>query len=203
MIPEAPFDQLSITESITTTFLHRKRKSSHATLRKKICCYTLLSSLFLKGSMSWNPLFGQLQIFVQDFPPFSRRLQYLFFGFRKRDNTSKKTWKSPLRDCLSALRNFPFRSPIFFAGFSVAKTNGDDDDDNDKTLNFSDWMDPENSKSSIKIRLCDSCWETELTFEFPIDFRKLHGYLHQIRKHLENCSKCSQNPDFDNYRYFS
>ena len=33
--------------------------------------------------------------------------------------------------------------PIFFAGFSVAKTNGDDDDDDDKTLNFSDWMDPE------------------------------------------------------------
>ena len=122
MIPEAPFDQLSITESITTTFLHRKRKSSHATLRKKICCYTLLSSLFPKGSMSWNPLFGQLQIFVQDFPPFSRRLQYLFFGFRKRDNTSKKTWKSPLLDCLSALRNFPFRFPLsFLLAFQLPK----------------------------------------------------------------------------------
>ena len=165
-------------------------KQSCNSPKKNLLLYSPFFPAFLKGSMSWNPLFGQLQIFVQDFPPFSRRLQYLFFGFRKRDNTSKKTWKSPLLDCLSALRNFPFRFPLsFFAGFSVAKTNGDDDDDNDKTLNFSDWMDPENSKSSIKIRLCDSCWETELTFEFLIDFRKLHGYLHQIRKHLENCSK--------------
>ena len=72
--------------------------------------------------MSWNPLFGQLQIFVQDFPPFSRRLQYLFFGFRKRDNTSKKTWKSPLLDCLSALRNFPFRFPLsFLLAFQLPK----------------------------------------------------------------------------------
>ena len=121
MIPEAPFDQLSITESITTTFLHRKRKSSHATLRKKSVVKAFFPA-FLKGSMSWNPLFGQLQIFVQDFPPFSRRLQYLFFGFRKRDNTSKKTWKSPLLDCLSALRNFPFRFPLsFLLAFQLPK----------------------------------------------------------------------------------
>ena len=122
MIPEAPFDQLSITESITTTFLHRKRKSSHATQfsRKKYLFLYYFLPFSKGGSMSWNPLFGQLQIFVQDFPPFSRRLQYLFFGFRKRDNTSKKTWKSPLLDCLSALRNFPF-PPSFLLAFQLPK----------------------------------------------------------------------------------
>ena len=114
------FDQLSITESITTTFLHRKRKSSHATQfsRKKYLFLYYFLPFSKGGSMSWNPLFGQLQIFVQDFPPFFSRLQYLFFGFRKRDNTSKKTWKSPLLDCLSALRKFPFPHHLFCWLFS-------------------------------------------------------------------------------------
>ena len=122
-----------IPEAIRSIIHHRKhhynisaseteKQSCNSVLQKK---YLLLYSFlpFSKGgSMSWNPLFGQLQIFVQDFPPFSRRLQYLFFGFRKRDNTSKKTWKSPLLDCLSALRNFPFRFPLsFLLAFQLPK----------------------------------------------------------------------------------
>ena len=122
MIPEAPFDQLSITESITTTFLHRKRKSSHATLPKKSVVIHSFLPCFSKGINVLKPTFWTIANICPRLSPFSRRLQYLFFGFRKRDNTSKKTWKSPLLDCLSALRNFPFRFPLsFLLAFQLPK----------------------------------------------------------------------------------
>ena len=122
MIPEAPFDQLSITESITTTFLHRKRKSSHATLPKKNLLLYSPFFPFSKGINVLKPTFWTIANICPRLSPFSRRLQYLFFGFRKRDNTSKKTWKSPLLDCLSALRNFPFRFPLsFLLAFQLPK----------------------------------------------------------------------------------
>ena len=64
---------------------------------------------FSKGINVLKPTFWTIANICPRLSPFfSRLLQYLFFGFRKRDNTSKKTWKSPLLDCLSALRKFPF-----------------------------------------------------------------------------------------------
>ena len=77
---------------------------------------------FSKGINVLKPTFWTIANICPRLSPFSRRLQYLFFGFRKRDNTSKKTWKSPLLDCLSALRNFPFRFPLsFLLAFQLPK----------------------------------------------------------------------------------
>ena len=85
---------------------------------------------FSKGINVLKPTFWTIANICPRLSPFSRRLQYLFFGFRKRDNTSKKTWKSPLLDCLS-LKTKTFFLPLsssFCWLFSCQNKRIDDDD---------------------------------------------------------------------------
>ena len=97
-------------------------KQSCNSPKKNLLLYSSFLPCFSKGINVLKPTFWTIANICPRLSPFSRRLQYLFFGFRKRDNTSKKTWKSPLLDCLSALRNFPFRFPLsFLLAFQLPK----------------------------------------------------------------------------------